>query len=42
MIDWNANDGPYNCDPKNVIPLTGDYGKADEARRRGKSLDDLN
>jgi len=26
MIDWKANDGPYNCDPKNVIPLTGAYG----------------
>ena len=40
-IDWNANDGPYNCDPQNVIPLTGDYGKAMKLADVGKSLDDL-
>ena len=40
-IDWNANDGPYNCDPQNVIPLTGDYGTAVKLADVGKSLADL-
>ncbi len=40
MIDWNANDGPYNCDPKNVIPLTGSYGSSVKFAA-GQSLDGL-
>jgi hypothetical protein len=40
MIDWNANEGPYNCDPKNVIPLTGSYGSSVKFAD-GKSLDSL-
>jgi hypothetical protein len=40
MIDWNANDGPYNCDPKNVIPLTGSYGESVKFAA-GQSLDGL-
>ena len=42
IIDWNANDGPYNCDPKNVMPLTGDYGKATTLADVGRSMADLN
>lgn len=42
VIDWNANSGPYNCDPQNVMPLTGDYGKSVKLSDVGKSLNDLN
>ena len=41
VINWNANDGPYNCDPKNVFPLSGDYGKATTLADVGKSMSDL-
>ncbi|MGZ4681201.1 MAG: ABC transporter substrate-binding protein, partial [Acidimicrobiales bacterium] len=40
MIDWNANDGPYNCDPRNVIPLAGSYGSSVKFAA-GQSLDSL-
>jgi hypothetical protein len=42
MINWQANDGPYNCDPRNVVPLKGNYGKATKLSSVGKSLSDLN
>ena len=42
IIDWNANSGPYNCDPQNVMPPTGDYGKSAKLSDVGKSLNDLN
>ena len=42
VINWNANDGPYNCDPANVFKLTGDYGQATTLASVGKSLSDLN
>ena len=41
IIDWKANDGPYNCDPANVIKLTGNYGTSTKLSDVGKSLDDL-
>ncbi len=40
MIDWNANQGPYNCDPNNVIPLTGSYGSS-VTFAAGQGLDGL-
>ncbi len=27
MIDWQTQDGVWNCDPANVVPTTGDYGQ---------------
>ena len=42
VINWNANDGPYNCDPANVMKLTGDYGTSTKLSDVGKSLSDLN
>ncbi len=41
IIDWKANDGPYNCDPANVIKLTGNYGTSTKLSDVGKSLNDL-
>ena len=41
MIDWKANDGPYNCSPDNVMQLTGNYGTSTKLSDVGKSLDDL-
>jgi len=41
IIDWQANHGPYNCDPKNVVVLKGSYGKATKFTDVGKSLSDL-
>ena len=41
---FEANEGVYNCDPKNVITLTGDYskyGKGVKLSDVGKTLDDL-
>jgi ABC-type branched-subunit amino acid transport system substrate-binding protein len=42
MINWQANDGPYNCDPRNVVPLRGNYGAATKLSAVGKSMADLN
>ena len=42
LIDWESQDGVYNCDPANVITLTGDYGKPASLAEAGKTLDQLN
>lgn len=41
IIDFQPNDGPYNCNPKNVVKLTGDYGKAVLFSGTNKTLADL-
>jgi hypothetical protein len=42
LIDWESQDGVYNCDPANVITLTGVYGKAATLAEVGKTIDQLN
>lgn len=39
--DVDANEGIYNCDPENVMTLTGDYGESVTLEDVGKTLDDL-
>ena len=39
--DIKPNDGIFNCDPKNVYTLTGDYGKGVTLADVGKSMADL-
>jgi len=41
LIDWQTQDGVYNCDPANVVPTTGDYGQPATLAGVGKSLADL-
>ncbi len=41
MVDFEANSGPYNCSSKNVVKLTGDYGKSVKFSDTSKSLSDL-
>jgi hypothetical protein len=41
---WKPNSGFFNCDPKNVLTLHGDYsqyGTGAKLSDVGKSLDDL-
>jgi hypothetical protein len=42
VINWQANHGVYNCSPKNVVALKGNYGKGEKLSDVGKSLSDLN
>jgi Periplasmic binding protein len=42
LIDWQSQDGVFNCDPANVITLTGDYGKPTTLADAGKTIDQLN
>ncbi len=42
VINWEANHGPYNCSPENVVPLKGDYGTGAKLSDVGKSMSDLN
>ena len=41
MIDWETQDGVWNCDPANVVPTTGDYGQPATLAGVGKSLADV-
>jgi hypothetical protein len=41
IIDFEANHGPYNCSPSNVVKLTGNYGQSAKLSTVGKSLNDL-
>jgi ABC-type branched-subunit amino acid transport system substrate-binding protein len=41
MIDWETQDGIYNCDPANIVQLTGDYGSSAKLSDVGKTIDDL-
>jgi ABC-type branched-subunit amino acid transport system substrate-binding protein len=38
---FTGNNGPYNCDPSNVLTLHGNYGAGDTLAEVGKSLSDL-
>jgi hypothetical protein len=39
--DFDANEGIFNCDPKNAFTLTGDYGKGVTLADVGLSIADL-
>ncbi len=39
--DVDADEGPFNCGPENVIDLKGDYGAPITLESVGRSLDDL-
>ncbi len=41
LIDWQANDGPYNCDPANIAPLSPRAPAPATLADVGKSLSDL-
>ena len=41
LVDWNTEDGVYNCDPANVVKLTGEYGKPATLADVGKTMDDV-
>jgi hypothetical protein len=40
-VDVQANDGVFNCNPKNVVVLKGDYGKGVTLADVGKTINDL-
>ena len=40
-VDVKPNQGLFNCDPSNVVTLTGDYGTGAKLSDVGKSLADL-
>ncbi len=39
--DVDANEGPFNCSPENVLPLKGDYGQPITLKDVGRSMADL-
>ena len=41
VIDWEANDGPYNCDPANIATLTPRAPAPAKLSDVGRSLGDL-
>ena len=41
LIDWQSQDGVFNCDPANIVPLTGDYGQPAALADVGKTMADL-
>ena len=41
VIDWQSQDGVWNCDPANVLTLTADYGQAATLADAGKSMSDF-
>jgi hypothetical protein len=41
VIKWDPSQGVYNCDPANVVALTGDYGTGVKLSDVGKSINDL-
>jgi ABC-type branched-subunit amino acid transport system substrate-binding protein len=41
VVDVHPNNGPFNCDPGNVVTLSGHYGTGAKLSDVGKSLTDL-
>jgi len=41
LLDWQTQDGVWNCNPANVVPTTGDFGQPATLAGVGKSLADL-